>query len=312
MKIENNLYFLGLTTGESFSIKMFPHWVKNLGIQNANLLGVDMNIRDTPQRYREFIERLIRDDNCRGAVITTHKLDLYNAANDMFHQVDSFAESLQEVSCIVKREGKLFASAIDPLSSKQAMDRFLTKDYFGIHGGEVLIFGAGGSALAICCALCDRERDLPSKIIITNRSLPRLEEAQRKLKRYEDNTLFEYHLASESNENDKLLAKLRPYSLIVNATGLGKDRPGSPISDDVKFPCNTTAWDLNYRGDLGFLRQAKQQEMEQKLSVQDGWDYFVIAWAMVVSMVYNIDIDDKKTERLSQMAAEIRKSISCL
>ena len=39
-------------------------------------------------------------------------------------------------------------------------------------------------------------------------------------------------------------------SLVINATGLGKDRPGSPLTDHCKFPENGLVWELNYRGTL--------------------------------------------------------------
>ena len=52
---------------------------------------------------------------------------------------------------------------------------------------------------------------------------------------------------------------LAPSSPVVNATGLGKDAPGSPITDDAPFPAQAMARDFNYRGDLMFLRQARSQ-----------------------------------------------------
>ena len=48
--------------------------------------------------------------------------------------------------------------------------------------------------------------------------------------------------------------------MVVNATGLGKDAPGSPITDAARFPENGSAWEFNYRGDLVFLDQANAQK----------------------------------------------------
>ena len=48
--------------------------------------------------------------------------------------------------------------------------------------------------------------------------------------------------------------------MVVNATGLGKDSPGSPISDAATFPNGGIAWDFNYRGELLFLEQALSQK----------------------------------------------------
>ena len=88
---------------------------------------------------------------------------------------------------------------------------------------------------------------MPSKIIITNRSKPRLDSAREKLDGMNPRVKMEYHLCSHG-QNDEVLKTLKPYSLIVNATGMGKDRPGSPLMDGSMFPPNSLVWELNYRG----------------------------------------------------------------
>jgi shikimate dehydrogenase len=111
---------------------------------------------------------------------------------------------------------------------------------------------------------------------------------------------------SGSTDNSRLLAQLPPGSLIINATGLGKDRPGSPLDNDALFPANSIVWELNYRGELDFLQQVKRQAVAQKLQVHDGWDYFIHGWTSVISDVFEVEIpDDHETfERLSQLALD--------
>ncbi len=67
---------------------------------------------------------------------------------------------------------------------------------------------------------------------------------------------------------------------------LGKDAPGSPITDAAVFPEDGLAWDFNYRGDLVFLRQAWSQQPGRRLHVEDGWTYFVIGWLAVIGEVF--------------------------
>jgi hypothetical protein len=86
---------------------------------------------------------------------------------------------------------------------------------------------------------------------------------------------IEYHLAASPDANDEQLAGLAAASVVVNATGLGKDRPGSPLTDAAVFPDGAVAWDFNYRGDLVFLQQAERQAGERNLRVEDGWTYFI-------------------------------------
>ncbi|KEP73786.1 hypothetical protein HR12_37330 [Microbacterium sp. SUBG005] len=49
------------------------------------------------------------------------------------------------------------------------------------------------------------------------------------------------------------------------------------------FPQNGVAWDLNYRGDLVFLDQARAQADARALQVEDGWTYFVHGWTQVIA-----------------------------
>src|SRR5262249_51798750 len=60
-------------------------------------------------------------------------------------------------------------------------------------------------------------------------------------------TEVRFHRHEDARENTPLLASLAPYSLVVNATGLGKDRPGSPLANDALWPEHAIAWELNYR-----------------------------------------------------------------
>jgi shikimate 5-dehydrogenase len=69
-----------------------------------------------------------------------------------------------------------------------------------------------------------------------------------------------------AEDADAVLAELPGGSLVVNATGMSKDVPGSPLSDRARFPIGALVWDLNYRGDLRFLRQARRQAGERGLT----------------------------------------------
>jgi shikimate 5-dehydrogenase len=96
----------------------------------------------------------------------------------------------------------------------------------------------------------------------------------------------------------------------VNATGLGKDAPGSPLTDAAVFPANGFVWDFNYRGDLLFLDQARRQLAERDLHVEDGWIYFLHGWTQVIAEVFHIDIPSSGPgfDALSRIAAATRGS----
>jgi shikimate 5-dehydrogenase len=111
-------------------------------------------------------------------------------------------------------------------------------------------------------------------------------------------------------DNDAQTVGLRPGSLVINATGLGKDAPGSPFTDAVTLPHRAIVWDLNYRGDLVFLRQARAQAEGRSLHVEDGWLYFIYGWLSVIGEVFHkpIPFSGPTFDELCRIAAHSRKA----
>ena len=101
---------------------------------------------------------------------------------------------------------------------------------------------------------------------------------------------LECHSVPHPELADAIVSRLRPGSLIVNATGLGKDAPGSPLTDAVRFPERGIVWEFNYRGDLLFLDQARAQQRTRHLTIEDGWTYFLHGWTRVISDVFDLEI----------------------
>ena len=98
-----------------------------------------------------------------------------------------------------------------------------------------------------------------------------------------------------------------PSSIVINATGMGKDTPGSPITDNGLFPEKGIAWEFNYRGELDFLHQAKAQQARRHLTVEDGWLYFVHGWTQVVAQVLHIDLTPELFAELEKAAGTVRQ-----
>jgi len=301
------MYFVGVTTGQSSIMKVFPRWAEALGL-DAVLVGIDMEIHARPEEYRRVVEFLRTDPLSLGALVTTHKIDLLTAARDLFDELDPYARLLGEVSSISKQDGRLWGHAKDPITSGLALEAFLPNGWWQTTGGWALVFGAGGSSLAVSMYLTDpRHGDhRPDRLVVTNRSAPRLEEMERVHAELDFGVPSEYHHCPTLEENDWVLAQMPRGSLVMNATGLGKDRPGSPITDDARFPRDGLAWDFNYRGDLRFLVQARAQLQERNLAVEDGWIYFIHGWAQVIAEVFHIEIGPERIDELSRIAGEVR------
>ena len=304
------LYFIGVTTGQSSIMKVFPHWAEYLRLGDCAIQGMDFALHDRPEKYREAVAFIHRTEHARGALVTTHKIDLLRACRDQFDVLDEYAALGGEVSCISKRHGKLVGHAKDFITGGLALEAFLPERHWERTGGEALVLGAGGAAIALTWYLMQRRHgaNRPSKIIVANRSPGRLEDLQALHRRVGCDVPVEYHHVPKPELIDELVRRLRPASLVVNATGLGKDAPGSPVTDAARFPQNGLAWDLNYRGELVFLEQARAQQRGRNLTVEDGWTYFIHGWTRVIAEVFDIEIPVRGPgfDELSRIAAATR------
>ena len=306
------LYFFGVTTSKSSIMNVFPAWADRLNLADAEIKGVDFPLHAPAALYREAVEFLKHDPLSLGALVTTHKIDLYEACRDTFDVIDPHALFMGETSCLSKRGGKLVCHAKDPISSGLSLDAFLPERHFERAGAEVFSMGAGGSTIALTWHLMQASggANRPSRIVVSDRSPARLDEIRRIHRQLESGVPVDYVLARDAGENDAVLAALKPGSLVINATGLGKDAPGSPLTGEGRFPERGLAWDLNYRGDLVFLDQARAQASARRLQIEDGWTYFLHGWTQVIAEVFDIAIPASGPEfqALSDIAIGAAKS----
>jgi shikimate 5-dehydrogenase len=266
--------------------------------------GIDHKIHDEPEAYRASVAQIKYDPLSLGALVTTHKMDVYATTTDMFDYFDPYAEVTHEISSISKLDGRLEGHAKDPISAGLTLDAIIGPNYFGRTAGQVLIFGAGGSAVATLLHLMNKKDkgDRPDRVIVVNRSQPRLDHLHQMVETRETDIQVEYILNGDPKRNDAIMESLPPASVIINATGMGKDTPGSPITDAGLFPQNGVAWEFNYRGELDFMHQALRQIESRQVKVEDGWVYFLYGWTQVVAQVLHHPIEGELFQRLAQVA----------
>jgi shikimate 5-dehydrogenase len=291
---KRTFYFIGVTTGQSAIMKVFPKWAEYLEL-NAEFVGIDMKIHDRPENYVAVAEFLKNDEKSLGALVTTHKIDMYHACKEagVFDDFDIYAAMLEEISCISKLEGRYRGHAKDPITAGLAFEALVPPDYFAEGNKEIFILGAGGSSVALCFYLMQRiseKEQSPEKIIVSNRSQKRLNNLVRMLKSHQKVVVETFCVGEEPEKNDRIMKSLSAGSIIVNATGKGKDSPGSPVSDQAPWPDGGLVWEFNYRGELDFLRQAQANQVDCHLRIEDGWLYFIHGWTRVIAEVFHVDI----------------------
>jgi shikimate 5-dehydrogenase len=300
------LHFIGVATAGSSILRLFPRWAELLGLE-AEIAGRDIPLGARPAAFRAAVEEIAESDEIRGALVTTHKVDVFRHARDLFDELDEHARACLEISCISKRGGALVGHAKDPLTAGRTLDEMLGAAYWREKLAGALCLGAGGAGTAITVRL-GTEAQPPARIVVTDRDPARLKRLREVHSNVAVRTDVEYVIVDDATATDALLEGLPPESLVVNGTGLGKDEPGSPISRSAQFPPGAVVWELNYRGELEFLAQARRQADDRRLQVYDGWRYFLHGWTEVIAEVFELELSGDRFERLAEAAAPFRPS----
>ena len=127
-------------------VRLFPLWAEALGLDGAMLVSRDLPLDTGRARYRAAVGAIRDDRAVQGALVTTHKVDLYEAAGDLFDELDPFAQACRGVSCIAKRDGRLAGSAKDPVTAGRALGELLGPGYFAIPAGTCSASAAAAPA----------------------------------------------------------------------------------------------------------------------------------------------------------------------
>lgn len=297
------LYFVGVSTAASGIMTIFPAWAEALGL-DAEIRGVDLPVQAHAADVRSVIAALDADPYAAGALVTTHKAAVWDAASDMFSVLDPWARLCREVSCIAMRDDGLAGWAKDPITARQAYTHLLGEDPWSSGETDVVCLGAGGAGLALSAAILGGAHQ-PRRFVLADRDPGRLAVSRDALGHLAVRADLELVQIEGPNQAAALVSSAVEGSLIVNATGMGKDLPGSPVGPDVVLPQGAVAWDLNYRGDLAFLDVAARQPAERGIVVADGWRYFLHGWTEVIAEVFGVSMSPSVFAELASIATEV-------
>ena len=304
--------FLGVSTAASAVHRYFPRWAASFP-EPVRLIAVDLPVPAPPPAYEDLLDWMARHQQVRGMVITSHKIDLFRAGSGRLAAADRLSATLAEVSAVRRTpSGDLLAYATDPLSARAAAAELNLGT-----SGEIICFGAGGAALALVAALTlpgteltpgtrsapDARRCVPGvnaaggpltegEVHATDVRPGRLAHLMHVAARLGVASRVVPHLQDGTSGNTGLLAGHPDACLVVNATGLGKDGPGSPLADEAVFPRHCVVWDMNYRGPLTFLQQAQVQRDARGLQIADGWRFFLHGWTNALARILDVPPGD--------------------
>ncbi|MGD0895436.1 MAG: shikimate dehydrogenase [Acidimicrobiales bacterium] len=288
----SDVVFVGVSTRQSLVHRVWPRWQSVLGTA-CGVRSLELGLGADDADFVRLLDRMRDDAGVAGAVVTAHKVRVFSAGQLCFARLDPLALACREVNAIRRAPDGLWGWARDPVSVGRVVDRIWPSP-----DGQVVCLGAGGTARALAHHLASRRA---VTFVAADRDPAAAGGLSRQLAGRLDVRVGE-------GPWDELVAAAPPGSLVVNATGMGKDRPGAPTSDAVRFPEAAVVWELNYRGQLSFLAEARRQAGARGLEVHDGWELFCHGWAAALGVVLGLADDARLGDRLARAAAAFRPS----
>jgi shikimate dehydrogenase len=320
--------FLGISTAGSLAHQAFPGWSR-LFCPGAVMRGVDLPDGASPAGFRELVTAMTANPRVLGAVVTSHKLRLFRACQDLLDYAEPLVTLTQEIAGIDTRDG-VRAFARDPQSLDIILDgiggpvvqngggpREPSGGPRGVGPRPVLCIGAGGSAIALMLAMrLDIAGTLAAQRPVLRAGqaargqltiVGRDQEALDIIRAVQNRCGIPRDavgllLAPGQDAAARHVGSAPPRSVVINATGLGKIAPGSPLPDRAAFPPGAVAWDFNYRGPLTFLDQARHAGVAS----EDGWDYFVAGWSAALAAITGRELTPELLSRAAQSARPFR------
>jgi len=217
----------------------------------------------------------------KGANITVpFKLEAYTQCQ----QLTPRAKLAGAVNTIWQESGQLVGDNTDGVG----LVRDLRSQGIELKNKRILIVGAGGASRGIIGPIA---QELPSSLIITNRTVGKAEELVVAFKELTNSIAVDIRAWSLSQlEQENLL----PFDLVMNASAAGLDRqsPFSELAAKSVFRPKCFAYDLLYGKTTPFMQQA----LERSCRVSDGLGMLVeqAAEAFVLWRKLNIELLDTR------------------
>jgi shikimate dehydrogenase len=305
--------FLGVTTRASSITRIFPAWAQACDL-NLALWCIDLPLASPAGSYRVLAEQLLEDRSVLGMVITSHKRAMYEAVCDLVVAADPYARAGREVSPLLADGRGLVADACDPRAVRLVLGELLGPRHWQDTATDALVLGSGGAGVAIALTLLTRRvgqglaaaAAQPRRLVVTDISAQRSAAARELLQPFAGTSQLQVGTV-DREQTTRLLETLAPGSLVVNATGMGKDTPGSPIAPGAVFPQGARVLDANYRGARPFLWQAHAQAASRGLVVRDGWRYFVHGWTQALAPMVPGGVGGERMTRFESIATTDRR-----
>ena len=163
------------------------------------------------------------------------------------------------------------------------------------------MIGGGGAGLAAAWNLAVDNLGKASELIVIESGIVRYEQIIRITSGWETlNNVTVIH-----STLDAYIPNLKSDSsigLIINASGLGKDRPCPQFDLSGITSKHFGYWDFNYRGNLELLQSFRDVEKVNDIRIYDGRKYFYCGWSYVMSHVAGVPWNEDMVMTFTRIA----------
>ena len=112
------VFFLLGAVADDYFCPALTDLSKTLGLGVGMVVGIDLPVNVTGDAIRSAVLRIREDASVAGALVTTHKVAVWEHARDLFKEFDEHAQRLCEVSCLSRNpQGALVGHAKDPVTA---------------------------------------------------------------------------------------------------------------------------------------------------------------------------------------------------
>ncbi|MFM9834931.1 MAG: shikimate dehydrogenase [Methylophilaceae bacterium] len=199
-----------------------------------------------PNEFEEKIGQLIAD-GYKGLNVTVPFK--FNALLFVAQQgtVNPLANRARAVNTLTFKNGDIIGNNTDGIGLVRDVEKNLN---FKIAGKRVLILGSGGAAFGVLQPVANAN---PSRVVISNRTFAKAEEAARILSEVVDTS--KNKTVCIAKQFDQLGDEA--FDLVINSTSTGLTDTALPIPDSV-FAKNCLAYDMMYGRETPFMAQARE------------------------------------------------------
>lgn len=220
--------------------------IHNAGFEELGLNFVYLPFPVKPTHLQKATQAIVALDMVGVNVTIPHKQNIISYLDEISPE----AKLIGAVNTVVNRKGRLIGHNTD---GRGFVESLREKD-FSLKDKQVLLIGAGGTALSISFSLI---REGIKRLILINRTFSRARDVLEKL----EGTCGRVKMEIVEFERRNLLPCTGDIDLLVNATSVGMHEGDSSLIDLRQFPSSLYVYDVIYNRETELLKQAKEKGM---------------------------------------------------